>query len=79
MQSLVLLSALYRSRQNFAVSHRTVTFPRVSRRERHFANVGEVIIYPDLVVARTDEMNSRIGKFSQGLVKFPYLKEKHIN
>ena len=30
-----------------------VTFPRVSRRGRHFANVGDVIIYPDLVVART--------------------------
>ena len=30
-----------------------VTFPRVSRRVRHFANVGDVIIYPDLVVART--------------------------
>ena len=28
--------------------------PRVSRRGRHFANVGDVIIYPDLVVARTD-------------------------
>ena len=56
-----------------------MTVPRVSRRERHFANVGDVIIYPDLVVARTDEMNSRIGKFSQGLVKCPYLKEKHIN
>ena len=31
-----------------------VTFPRVSRRGCHFANVGDVIIYPDLVVARTD-------------------------
>ena len=30
-----------------------MTFPRVSRRGRHFANVGDVIIYPDLVVART--------------------------
>ena len=30
-----------------------MTFPRVSPRGRHFANVGEVIIYPDLVVART--------------------------
>ena len=29
------------------------TFPRVSRRCRHLANVGDVIIYPDLVVART--------------------------
>ena len=28
--------------------------PRVSRRRRHFANVGDVIIYPDLVVGRTD-------------------------
>ena len=32
-----------------------VTFPRVSRRGRHFANMGDVIIYPDLVVARTAE------------------------
>ena len=32
-----------------------MTFPRVSRRRRHFANVGDVIIYPDLVVARTAE------------------------
>ena len=31
--------------------------PRVSRRGRHFANVGDVIIYPDLVVARTDKGN----------------------
>ena len=30
-----------------------MTFPRVSRSGRHFANVGDVIIYPDLVVART--------------------------
>ena len=30
-----------------------LTFPRVSRRGRHFANVGDVIIYPDLAVART--------------------------
>ena len=30
-----------------------MTFPRVSRRGRHFANVGDIIIYPDLVVART--------------------------
>ena len=30
-----------------------MTFPRVSRRGRHVANVGDVIIYPDLVVART--------------------------
>ena len=30
-----------------------VTFPRVSQRGRHFANVGDVIIYPDPVVART--------------------------
>ena len=30
-----------------------VTFPRVSRRGRHLANVDDVIIYPDLVVART--------------------------
>ena len=29
------------------------TFPRVSRRGRHLANVDDVIIYPDLVVART--------------------------
>ena len=27
--------------------------PSCSRRGRHFANVGDVIIYPDLVVART--------------------------
>ena len=32
-----------------------MTFPRVSRRGRHFANVGDVVIYPDLVVARTDD------------------------
>ena len=32
-----------------------MTFPRVSRRGRHFANVGDVIIYPDLVVDRTGE------------------------
>ena len=30
-----------------------MTFPRVSRRGHHFANVRDVIIYPDLVVART--------------------------
>ena len=30
-----------------------MTFPRVSRRGGHFANLGDVIIYPDLVVART--------------------------
>ena len=35
-----------------------VTFPRVSRRGRHFINVGDVIIYPDLVVARTDNNNN---------------------
>ena len=29
------------------------TFPRVSRHGRHFANVGDGIIYLDLVVART--------------------------
>ena len=34
-----------------------VTFPRVSRRGRHFANVGDVIIYPDLVVELTRSMN----------------------
>ena len=32
-----------------------MTLPRVSRRGRHFANVGDVIIYPVLVVARTDK------------------------
>ena len=37
-----------------AAKSQEVTFPRVSRRRRHFANVGDVIIYPDLVVARTD-------------------------
>ena len=31
-----------------------VTFPRLSRRGRHFANVDDVIIYPDLVVVRTE-------------------------
>ena len=36
-----------------AAKSQEVTFPRVSRRGRHFANVGDVIIYPDLVVART--------------------------
>ena len=30
-----------------------MTFPRVSRRGRHFANVDDAIKYPDLVVART--------------------------
>ena len=30
-----------------------MTFPRVSRHGRHFANVGDGIIYLDLVVART--------------------------
>ena len=30
-----------------------MTFPRVSRRGCHFANVGDVIIYPDLVLTRT--------------------------
>ena len=30
-----------------------VISPRVSRRGRHFANGHDVIIYPDLVVART--------------------------
>ena len=31
-----------------------IDLPHVSRRGRHFANVGDVIIYPDLVVARTE-------------------------
>ena len=31
-----------------------VTFARVSLRGCHFANVGDVTIYPDLVVAQTD-------------------------
>ena len=31
-----------------------VTFPRVSGRGCHFAIVGDVIIYPDLVLARTE-------------------------
>ena len=31
-----------------------MTFPRVSWRGRHFAiNVGDAIIYPDMVVAQT--------------------------
>ena len=30
-----------------------MTFPRVSQRGRDFANMGDVIIYPELVVART--------------------------
>ena len=38
-----------------AAKSQEVAFPRVSRRRRHFANVGDVIIYPDLVVARTDK------------------------
>ena len=37
-----------------------MTFPRVSRRGLHFANVGYVIIYPDLVVARTGVRNSEL-------------------
>ena len=32
-----------------------MTFPRVSRSGRHFANAGDVIIYPDLVVARAGD------------------------
>ena len=32
-----------------------MTFPRFSRRGRHFAKVRDVIIYPHLVVARTDD------------------------
>ena len=38
-----------------AVKSLEVTFSRVSRGGRHFANVGDVNIYPDLVVARTDD------------------------
>ena len=33
-----------------------MTFPGVSRHGRHFANVGDGIIYLDLVVARTVEV-----------------------
>ena len=40
-----------------------VTFPRVSRRGRHFANVGDVIIYSDLVVARTEVWLSQLKRF----------------
>ena len=36
-----------------AAKSQEMTFPRVSRRGRYFANVGDVIIYPDMVVART--------------------------
>ena len=32
-----------------------------SRRGRHFANVGDVIIYSDLVVARTGKVPSTAG------------------
>ena len=41
-----------------------MTFPSVSRRGRHFANVGDVIIYPDLVVARTDGLSIFFLRFS---------------
>ena len=38
-----------------------MTFPRVSRSGRHFANVVDVIIYPDLVVARTGNKLLRVA------------------
>ena len=41
-----------------AAKSKELTFPRVSRRGRHFANVGDFIIYPDLVVARIDAGNN---------------------
>ena len=43
-----------------AAKSQEVTFPRVSRRGRHFANVGDVIIYPDLVVARTGRWSYKV-------------------
>ena len=50
-----------------------MTFPRVSRRERHFANVGDVIIYPDLVVPRTDGFIVSIETVV-GMSHFSYIK-----
>ena len=48
-----------------------VTFPRVSLRGRHFANVGDDIIYPDLVVARTAGSSS--GRvIAQGLFRYSW-------
>ena len=43
-----------------------MTVPRVSLRGRHFANLGNVIIYPDLVVTRTGETALARTKVYQG-------------
>ena len=54
-----------------------VTFPRVSRRGRHFANVGDVIIYPDPVVARTVEKRGKPGGNVQKHGKMWRIMKKH--
>ena len=46
-----------------------MTFPRVSRHGRHFANVGDVIIYPDVVVARTIEIVAEMEPRSRSQLK----------
>ena len=75
MQSLVLLSALYRSRQNFALSHLTKSHVRTRKCEHNFRIGNEVID----VVQNYPYLGTRITSSGNFTLSLEDLRQKALH